>query len=257
MRGRAVRAGRAAGTAARAVVGILSFGAVLSAVAAVPGGALLALGWLLDAEGRAAGESGGSGTPPTLGPLLRASAALAGVGLAVWAATVPVRIAAGVAADAAVIAPGSPAAGSWRLGTVAAAAALTVHLGLWLLAGGRTGWFRPLRNARRVRGDPRGCLDRLGGRATDLWREFAPVRSLWLGMRGLLVAAAWLLAPSLLLANQGGTVGAGFARVTGAVWLIALLPFVPAAQANLAAARHAGPWRSVRDGLSPRRAWRT
>ena len=255
------RVGRATRTGLRAGVGVASFGAVLSAVAAVPGGAALALGWMLEAEGRASGEhggdgNGGDGDPPRLGPLLGASATLAAVAGVVWLATVPVRLAAGVAADAAVIAPGSSAAAGWRLGMFAAAVAVTVHLALWLLGGGRTGWFRPLRNAVRVARDPRGRVNRLGERAAGLWQEFAPVRSLWLGVRGLVVALAWLLVPSVLLANQGGEVAAGVGRAVGAVWLIAVLPLVAPAQANLAAARRAGPWRSVRAGLSPRRAWR-
>ena len=247
--------GRAAAAATRATVGTLSFGAVLSAVAAVPGGPLLALGWMLKAEGRASGESGGD-APPRLGPLLRASAVVAAVGAVVWLATAPVRVAAGLAADAAVIAPRSVAADGWRIGTVAAAFALAAHLVLWLLAGGRTGWFRPLRNVLRVARDPAGCWRRLGDDAAAVWRELDPVGGLWLGVRGVVVGLGWLLLPSVLLANQGGDGASGVGRVIGAAWLIAVLPLVPAAQANLAAERRAGPWRSVRAGLSPRGAWR-
>ena len=253
--GFAAEMGRAAVAAGRAVGGTLAFGAVLSAVAAVPGGPILALGWMLEAEGRASGESGAD-NPPRLRVLLRAAAVLAGVGLVVWLATVPVRLAAGAAADAAVIAPGSSAAAGWRAGTVAAAVGLAVHLALWLLAGGRTGWFRPVRNASRVARDPAGCWRRLGDDAAALWRELDPLGGLWLGVRGVVVGLAWLLVPSLLLANQGGDVGSEFGRAVGAVWLIVVLPLVPAAQANLAAARRGGAWNGVRAGLSPRRAWR-
>ena len=250
----AVKSWRCVVAASKAAVGTLSFGAVLSAVAAVPGGPVLALGWMLEAAGRAAGESG-SDRRPRLGPLLRAAAVVAGVGAVIWLATVPVRVAAGVAADAAVIAPFSPAAAGWHAGSVTAAVLLAVHLALWLLAGGRTGWFRPLRNVLRVARDPRGCWRRLGDQAAAVWRELDPVGGLWLGVRGIAVGLGWLLLPSLLLANQGGSGGAEVWRVVGAAWLIVVLPLVPAAQANLAAARLAGPWNSVRAGLSPRRAW--
>ena len=247
----------------RATVGTLSFGAVVSAAAAVPGGAVLALGWMLEAEGRAATgrRDAVAGTNfaarPPLGRLLRASAALAGAAAVLWLAVQPVRLLAGVASDAAVIAPRSGAAETWRILTLVLAAAVAVHLCLWLLAGGRTGWFRPVRNLLRVARDPGGAADRLGARAAWLWAEFAPVRSLWLGVRGWLVAAAWLAVPSGLLAVQGERPVHGLLRVLGGLWLVVVLPLVPAAQANLAAARNAGGRVSLKAGLNPRAAWRT
>ena len=87
-------------------------------------------------------------------------------------------------------------------------------------------------------------------------RELDPLGGLWLGVRGIAVGLGWLLVPSVLLANQGGDAGSGFGRAVGAAWLVAVLPLVPAAQANLAAERHGGAWNGVRAGLSPRRAWR-
>ncbi|MFH5804896.1 hypothetical protein [Alienimonas sp. DA493] len=250
--------------AVRATVGTLSFGALLAAVAAVPGGPLLALGWMLEAEGRAAngvrrsseGSERATARPP-LGRLLRAAALIAGVAAAIWLALQPVRFLAGLASDAAVIAPGSAAARGWRAATYALAAALAAHLTLWLLAGGRTGWFRPLRNLLRVLRGPGAALDRLGARCGWLWTELAPAGAVVLGAKGFLVAAAWALAPSVLLAIQGDGAGRALARTLGALWLAGVLPLIPAAQANLAAARRDGFWRSLRAGLSPRGAWRT
>ncbi|QDT17322.1 hypothetical protein [Alienimonas californiensis] len=250
--------------AVRATVGTLSFGALLAAVAAVPGGPLLALGWMLEAEGRAAnggrakseGEAGRTSSPP-LGRLLRAAAALAGTAAAIWLVLQPLRFVAGLASDAAVIAPGSTAAGGWQAATWALAAGLAVHLGLWLLAGGRTGWFRPLRNLLRVFRSPGEALDRLGARCGWLWVELVPLRALLLGAQGLIVAAAWALLPSVLLAIQGDGAGRALVRTLGAIWLAGVLPLIPAAQANLAAARQDGFWRSLRAGLNPRAAWRT
>ena len=255
------RVRRGTHAAVRGLVGTLGFVGTLSAVAALPGGPLLAFGWMLEAEGRIA--AGGRGAPgnevsrPTLGRLWRAATVLAGIVTAIWLVVQPVRFCAGLASDAAVIAPGSAAATGWRIASVVLAAASAIHLGLWLLAGGRTGWFRPLRNLLRVVRDPGGAADRLGAKCGWLWAEFAPVRSLWLGLRGLIVAGAWLAPPSVLLAAQGDGVGKGLARVVGALWLAAVLPLVPAAQANLAAARHAGAWESVAAVLNPLAAWRT
>ena len=236
----------------RGAAGTLGFVGTLSAVAALPGGPLLALGWMLEAEGRIAARS-----DRTLGRLWRAAAVLAGIAAAIWLVVQPVLFLSGLASDAAVIAPGSAAATGWRIAGLVLAAALATHLSLWLLAGGRTGWVRPLRNLLRVVQDPGEAADRLRAKCAWLWAEFAPVRSVWLGVRGLLVAAAWLVLPSVLLAAQGDGAGRGLARVVGALWLAAVLPLVPAAQANLAAARHAGAWRSVAAGLDPRAAWRT
>ncbi|NNJ24542.1 hypothetical protein [Alienimonas chondri] len=250
--------------AVRATVGVLSFGGLLAAVAAVPGGPLLALGWMLEAEGRAAngvrvdpeGRARADMRPP-LGRLLRAAAILAGVAAIVWIAAQPIRILAGVASDAAVIAPGSAAAGGWQIATGVVAVAVAVHLILWMYAGGRTGWFRPLRNLLRTLRSPGEAADRLGAKCGWLWSELAPLRSVWLGVRGFLVAGGWLLLPTVLLAVQGDGGGRALVRILGAFWLAAVLPLVPAAQANLVVARHAGAWRSLWAGLNPRAAWRT
>ncbi len=250
--------------ALRAGVGVASFGGLAAAVAAAPGGPLLALGWILEAEGRAANgalprasaETGDAGRRPPLGRLLRASAMLAGAAAVIGVAVQPVRFAAGLAADAAVIAPGSAAARGWRAATLALALAVAAHLTLWLFAGGRTGWFRPLRNLRRVLRDPGGAADRLGAKCGRLWAELAPLSAIWLGLRGLLVAAAWVVPPTALLIAQGDGAGRAALRVIGAVWLAAILPLVPAAQANLTVARHAGTWSSLKAGLNPLAAWR-
>ena len=227
-------------------VGLAGFGMIVSALAAVPGVNVVALGLMLSAEGRVA-----TGGWRALAPLLAACRQVAVAAVVVWAFLVPVRFTADLAADAAVI--GGGAAGGWRVGVTVLAVAVAVHLTLWLVVGGRTGWFRPLRNARRLWRTPGELVDRFGGRVRELWGELRPGRSVWLGLCGLLVGAAWLVVPSALLAAGGNGGAAYLARIVGGLLLAGVLPFVAAAQAELAATRR------LRDGLNPRRAasrWR-
>ena len=228
------------------LAGLFGFGLTVSALAAVPVLNVAALGLMLSAEGRV-----GRGGWRALVPLLAACRQVAVAAVAVWAFLLPVRFTADLAADAAVI--GGSAAGGWRVGVRVLAVAVAAHLTLWLIVGGRTGWFRPLRNVRRAWRSPGAVIDRFGGRVAGLWAELRPGRSVWLGVCGLLVGAAWLFLPSGLLAARGDGGGAYAARVFGGVLLAAVLPLAVAAQAELAATGR------LRDGLNPRRAagrWR-
>lgn len=222
--------------------GVASLLAILAVLAAIPVANVLALGYMLEAEGRVARSGRLRDGLPLSGILPR----LGAVAVGTWAWLLVVRLVTQAAADAALVAPGSGTALAWERARIATAWGVGLHLAAALFAGGApTAFVRPIRNARLLLRELRAgtawsttaaALERV----LDVVR---PGRLFWLGLRGYLGALAWLLVPTVLFSALRHTRRPVEVLVTllGAVLLALVLPVVPFMQARFAAD---GRWRA-------------
>ena len=212
---------------------LLLFVAVL---AAVPGLNLLALGWLLDAEGRVARSGRLRDGLPWLGVVPR----LGVVAIGIWTWLLVVRLVAAAADDAALVDPGSSTAAAWAQARWIVAILVAAHL-LFALAAGPSpmAFLRPIRNLRRV------LAAVWGG---TLWRDasaavgrlldvLAPAATFRLGLGGFAGGLAWVAGPTLLFAAARTSDGplAPLVSLIGGVLLGLTLMWVPYLQARYAA----------------------
>ncbi|MBI3863857.1 MAG: DUF4013 domain-containing protein [Planctomycetia bacterium] len=116
----------------QSLFGIASLILLLALIAAIPIVNLLALGYLLEVEGRMAR----SGKLRDAFPLLRQAPRLGSIALGIWAWIIPLRLLSNAAADARLIDPGSFADVSLHIVVTALAVLVTVHLCLALAHGG-------------------------------------------------------------------------------------------------------------------------
>lgn len=218
------------------VFGALSLLVLLAAAATIPGLNLIALGYVLYAQGQVAR----SGKLRDALPLVPGAARLGSIvfGVCLWLA--PVWYLADAARDATLIGPGSPAA-RWQLGyLVAAALAAAVHLLLAVARGGRLDRFLwPIGNILWLRRQIR-----LGGFAEGAERS---IRSFlddlrlphlaWLGACGFAGTALWLIIPSLLFAlpRDPSVAWQRWAGVIGGAGLVVVLGWAPLIQTQFAA----------------------
>lgn len=227
----------------KALVTLLSLGALLAVAAAIPVLNLLVLGYLMEVQGRVAR----SGKFRSAFYLLPAAARLAAIVLGVTLWLVPIRFLAGVARDGWLLAPGGRATWLWTAGLVTASLLIAIHLLLAIGCGG--GWWRfvrPLSNVRRLRAHLR---------TGDYWRDanhavtefFASLRVphlLWLGLIGYAAAYLWLTVPTFLftiledVTNRLQIVG----FIVGCVTLTLALLWMPFMLAHVAAS---GRWRAM------------
>ncbi len=205
-------------------------------LAAIPGLNLLALGWMLEAEGRVARSGRLRDGLPWLGVVPRLGAAALGI----WAWLVVVRLVAAVADDAALIDPGSQRAAVWSQARFIVALAVGIHIVLALAAGpSLAAFFRPVRNIRRVIAAARaGTLWETAATAIDrLLVVLAPAATFRLGLGGFLGGLAWVALPTLLFASArvSERPAAPLVSVIGGVLLAMTLMWVPFLQARYAA----------------------
>ena len=227
---------RAFGWAVTLVAGFVALVLLVAILAAVPVLNLVALGWMLEAEGRVARSGRLRDGLPWLGVVPR----LGAVAIGIWAWLVIVRLVAAAADDAAIVAPGSAAAAAWSRARVGVTVAVGLHLAATLAAGPSLAAFvRPLRNLRRVVA---------GLRDGSLWRSattglgrlvevLSPVATFRLGLGGFLGGLAWVAAPTLLFAASrfSDRPGAPLVSLVGGLVLAAVLMWVPFLQARYAA----------------------
>lgn len=226
---------RAAGWLIVCVWGMAAMVLVLAVVAAIPVGNFLALGYLLEAEGRVAR----SGRLRDGFPLLEMAPRIGSIVAGMWLFLFPVALLAGAAADAQIIEPGGPAATNLHRLTIVVAILAAIHLCLALARGGSLGcFFRPVKNVRWLRA-------RL--RAGDYWdtaersveRFVAPLRlkhHFSLGVRGFAAAFAWLVLPTALFAAADRTQSGAFpVTLLGSLLLVPVLCWTPFLQARFAA----------------------
>ncbi|MCA9122965.1 MAG: hypothetical protein H6822_06930 [Planctomycetaceae bacterium] len=227
----------------KASFGLVSLVAVLSITAALPAVNLLALGYLMEIQGRVAR----SGKFRSAFYLLPAAAHMAGIvlGISLW--LLPIRFLAGVARDGWLVAPGGTATWLGTAGLVSASLLVTIHLALAIGCGGSWWRFvRPLRNFRQLRSHLR-----TGGYWRDAHHaivEFvASVRLphlLWLGLIGNVAVYIWLSVPAYLftilndVTNRFQIVG----FVAGCVTLTITLLWVPFVVTHVATS---GRWQAM------------
>lgn len=209
---------------------------LVAILAAVPVLNLLALGWMLEAEGRVVRSGRLRDGLPWLGVVPRIGAAAVGI----WAWLLVVRLVAAAADDAILVDPGSPTAMAWNRFRMLVAVAVGLHLVLAVAAGPSLAAFvRPIRNLRRVAAGLRdGTLWRGASAAVRrLIRVVDPVRVFRLGLGGFLGGLAWLILPTLLFAaaRMSARPIAPLVSLLGGPLLAAVLMWVPFLQARYAA----------------------
>jgi hypothetical protein len=211
-----------------ALISVPVFLGLLSLLAAVPAGNLLVLGYLLGIQG----DMARTGSPSVAFRLRLISPRLATILLGVGLCLAPLAFVAGLAADARLLHPGSPADRRLHAVVRVLAPLLWAHICLALVAGGRLGAFlRPIRNLRHcLKGN---AAEELTGRVRRTWKALEVGRHLWLGIRGFAGSFLWLLVPTILFAAGDdlrpppkGVV------LAGGVLLMLVLSWVPFLQAH-------------------------
>ncbi len=217
--------------------GIVSLFALLAFLAAIPIVNFVALGFLLEAEGRVAR----TGKLRFAMPLLPLAPKLGGIAFGTWFWCWLVSLVADAASDAELIAPGSHVAIGWQIGLTVVTIGVALHLILAIARGGRLGlffWPTPLNGLWLVRRLLRGDYADLAGAAV---RDFVAALRLrhhfWLGFRGYVGAFAWLLIPTALFGALQDTSKPGQVILTlfGGITLVCALSWVPFLQARFAA----------------------
>jgi hypothetical protein len=241
----------------RSLFGIVSLILLLAALAAIPVVNLLALGYLLEVEGRLAR----SGKLRDAFPLIDLAPRLGSIVLGIWAWVFPLRLLSHAAADARLIDPGSFADVGLHLLVDVLAVLVTIHLCLALARGGSLwSFFGPvvlpvvvLAGTLLVLAFAKLAIIALGLMATPgYWtqaslavRDFSAglrvKHHFLLGLKGSLGAMLWLVIPTALFAAAKKTEG-GPLLVTlfGGFLLIIVLSWVPFLQAHFAAENRFG-----------------
>jgi hypothetical protein len=227
--------------------GVASLVLMLAVIAAIPIVNFIALGYLLEAEGRVAR----TGKLRYALPLLPLAPRLGGIAFGLWFWLLVVRFVADAASDATLIAPDTGVAHAWRIARFVITALIAVHLLLALARGGGF-WcfFRPIKNLR-------WCLGqwREGGywpRAEIAVREFLAALRLphhfRLGLCGFLGTFAWLFVPTVLFAALQTVQKPGQVILTllGGAVLIPVLAWMPFLQAHYAAEQRLSAFRELR-----------
>lgn len=219
----------------RSLFGIASLIVLLAVIAAIPIVNFLALGYLLEVEGRLAR----TGRLRDAFPLIDLAPRLGSIAMGIWLCVFPLRLLSDAAADARLIDGGAAADRNLHLLVQALSVGMTLHICLALARGGRLScFFRPIKNVRWL-------LHRL--RQGSYWSQAeAAVGSFltglrlkhhfWLGLRGYVGAFIWLVVPTALLGAAKKTEGGPLlVTIFGGFLLMLVLSWVPFLQAHFAA----------------------
>jgi hypothetical protein len=254
----------------RSLFGIASLILMLAVIAAIPIVNFLALGYLLEVEGRLAR----SGKLRDAFPLIAVAPRLGSIVLGIWAWIIPLRLLTNVAADARLIDPGSPSDIALHILVPALAIVVTAHLCLALARGGSLWSFMwPLAVPFLPLAAPFIVLYMVGRHRSLSWL-FSPLHSFvagfrrlatpeyWnqasravhdfvaglrlkhhflLGLKGWIGAMIWLVIPTLLFAATTKTDGGPLlVTLLGGILLMVVLTWVPFLQAHYAAENRFG-----------------
>ncbi|MGL6095702.1 MAG: hypothetical protein ACRC7O_07905 [Fimbriiglobus sp.] len=213
----------------------------LAVLTAVPLGQFLALGYLLEAGGRAART--GRVRDGFVG--VRTAGRLGGVALGLGLCWLPVWAVSSLAASAQVIDPDGPIAWKWSGWLTALAVGMSLHAAAACLRGGRLRDFaRPLNVLWLLRRAVRANLFR--DARDGLWHTVVTLRLpglFWLGVRGFFGAFAWLIVPSALLGMGHKMPGVG---ILGGLLLAAVVLYLPFLQARFARDRRLRAFLEIR-----------
>ena len=245
---------RALGWLVTVGVGLASLLMLLAILAALPPLNILALGAMLEAEGRVARSGRLRDGVPFAGALPRLGTVVVGI----WAWLLVVRVVTRAAADAALVDPSGPSARFWAVARAVTAVLVGVHLVAALFDGGSAvAFLRPLRGVRRLVAALRagGAWQRAAAALAGVAAAIAPGRLAWLGARGFAGALVWLVLPTILFsALRDTTKPAGvLLTLAGAALLAVVLSWVPFLQARFAAA---GRFAAFREVAEVREMWR-
>jgi hypothetical protein len=206
---------------------------LLAVCSVVPVLNLLSLGYLLHASGRVAV----TGRLRDGFPGLRRAAVLGRVLAGSWLVLWPARLVADAWRDAELISPSSRVAQGWRVALMVILAVTLLHL-VWACLRGAGWrhfiWHAPLRLLRWLRHGESLQQVRAAVRAYVLGLRLPSL--FWLGLRGFLGAAAWLLVPVciLLAATRAPLGGAVALSLLGGVLLMLVVLHLPFMQVRLA-----------------------
>lgn len=219
------------------VFGVISLFALLAFLAAVPIVNFVALGYLLEAEGRVAR----TGKLRYAMPLLALAPKLGSIAAGTWCWWWIVRLVADATSDVRLIAPGTMIAATWRVGLLVFSTAVAVHIVLAIARGGRLSlffWPTPLNAWWLWKQFQQGnYLEKAGNAVSEFIAELRLRHHFWLGLRGFALAFAWLLIPTALFSALRDTSKPGQVIVTlfGGALLMVVLTWVPFLQAHFAA----------------------
>lgn len=224
----------------RGLFGLASLLLLLAVIAAIPIVNFVALGYLLEAEGRV----GRSGRFRDGFPLMGLAPRLGSMVLGVYLWLLPLRILSTNAAAARIISPGS--AHDLRLQTIKwiAGVLIGLHLSLALARGGSLGCFvRPIKNLRWLLAQLR-CGDYLRTAGDTVGEFVAGLRlkhHFLLGVKGFFAALIWLAFPTLVYATINRPQGPGVLQMLlGGTLLVLVLAWLPFLQAQVAAENRMG-----------------
>ncbi len=226
---------RATAWLVRMLFGLFSLTLLLAVIAAVPVVNILALGYLLEVEGR----MGRTGRLRFAFPLLEIAPRFGAivVGLSAW--LIPIWILTKVLADYRLIAPTSDETEALGWTHSVAVVLVTMHLLLALARGGSLGcFFRPLKNLLWLISQLRrgGYFERAERHVREFVFEMRIGHHFWLGLRGLVGGLAWLVIPTALFGvySQVDQIGQLLVTLVGGMMLVLVLAWVPFLQARLA-----------------------
>ncbi len=237
---------RAAGWLLTVGAGLASLLLILAILSAIPIVNLLALGTMLEAEGRVVRSGRLRDGIPFAGALPR----LGGIVIGTWLWLLLIRLVTQAAADATLIAPAGPSARIWALLRAGTILLVGVHLLGALFSGGRfSAFFRPVRSGRRLvaairAGTAWGTATAALTRVVD---AIEPGKLFSLGLRGFVGTFLWLLVPTILFSALRDTTKPGQVLVSllGAILLGAVLAWVPFLQARFAAEQRLAVFRDL------------
>lgn len=226
--------------------GFASLVLLLAILAAIPIANLLALGTMLEAEGRVVRSGRLRDGIPFAGALPR----LGGLVIGTWLWLLVIRFVTQAAADAALVDPGGPAARGWAVVHIVVSLLVGFHLlATWFSGGGLPSFFRPLRNARLFVGALRAGTAWATASAA-LGQVLATIRPgalFSLGLRGFVGTFLWLLVPTLLFSVLRETTKPGqvLVMLVGGTLLAIVLSWLPFLQARFAAEPRLAVFREV------------
>jgi hypothetical protein len=237
----------------RTAFGIAALILLMAVIAAIPIVGFLALGFLLEAEGRVARSGRFRDGFPWMNAAPRIGSIALGIGM--W--LLPMQWVAGTAADAQLVDPNSSTTIILGNAAIAAPAVLTLHLLLALSRGGHLGaFFRPVKNVRYLISQLRagGYWQRAGRHVGEFLSNLRLKHHFLLGLRGYTAAFVWLLPPTALFASANRAApGPILLTVFGGICLVPVLLWLPLLQARLAADNR---WRAAFELKTIREAFR-
>ncbi len=226
--------------------GIATMVLALAVLAAIPIVNFIALGYLLEVEGRVAR----SGKFRDAFPLLPLAPRIGSMVIGIWIFLLPMRFLAWTAADARLISPGSAADIGWHVALNIAIVLVSVHLCLALARGGRLStFFRPLKNLLWFRKQWRegGYWDRAENTVWEFLGQFRRTHYFWLGLKGWFGAFLWLVIPTAIFAAANKpNGGAAIISIIGGFLLSIIFAWVPFLQARYAAEERLSAFKELR-----------